>query len=432
MNSDDELGESSGDDNDIFSSDDELYNPDLFDEMDEINKRAGHIVVPYENGAIVWAGYSELPEYLQGHEYYLPSEIWHYSYLNNKWKKLITKGDFPNRCSGAGGCVLDDNFYVAAGFHRIIDEPEDLDDFAWEEIDRIEISNSLWSLNLRTLVWTKIEPGGLLPLSCDKTCLWAYDKKVYMFGGFGPPPSDDYVKVDNLFQYAPDEDAEVYMRGWSNQLLYYNKEDNKWVWPSFSGNAPSPRACHSAALVRDKVYIFGGRHGAYRLNDLYCLDMRSHTWTNILMPSDAPPIGRSWQTLTAVHTENAESYLILYGGFDNNKNALGDCWKLEVDAESPEWKRMEHLEQGPRLWHSSALINQNCIVVVGGLTNNILAPNNIRKLHAEKVLYLNVGPKSLLVHALEFISDHKEKYGEGIKELPSNLRTILENRCGGG
>jgi hypothetical protein len=84
-------------------------------------RRAGHIAVQYGEGALVWGGYSEVPAYLEGHEYYLPSEVWHYSYLKNTWKKLRTTGDVPNRCSGAGACLIDDSLFVAAGYHQVFD-----------------------------------------------------------------------------------------------------------------------------------------------------------------------------------------------------------------------------------------------------------------------------------------------------------------------
>ena len=64
--------------------------------------------------------------------------------------------------------------------------------------------------------------------------------------------------------------------------------------------------------------------------------------------------------------------------------------------------RCPHLEKGPRLWHAAAspepsqvdILEDYCpgsqitsiqVMVVGGLTNNILAPHYVEKEHAEKV-----------------------------------------------
>ena len=44
----------------------------------------------------------------------------------------------------------------------------------------VEISCSLWSLDLLTWVWTKLEPEGEPLLRCDKTACWSYEGKVYI------------------------------------------------------------------------------------------------------------------------------------------------------------------------------------------------------------------------------------------------------------
>nr|KAG5702549.1 hypothetical protein BaRGS_003709 [Batillaria attramentaria] len=39
------------------------------------------------------------------------------------------------------------------------------------------------------------------------------------------------------------------------------------------GEPPSPRSGHAGALLKDKVYIFGGQQRENVMNDLYCLDL---------------------------------------------------------------------------------------------------------------------------------------------------------------
>jgi len=72
-------------------------------------------------------------------------------------------------------------------------------------------------------------------------------------------------------------------------------------------------------------------------------------------------------------------------------------------------------------------------MVVGGLTNNILAPSYVLKEHAEKVLLLTVAPPSLLRLTLEFISSNRHLYSsQEVQELPSSLARILQLRCSSG
>ncbi|XP_023346001.1 kelch domain-containing protein 2 [Eurytemora carolleeae] len=407
---------------------------------DNVNRRVGHIGVAYEGGALVWAGYAEVPPFLEGHEYWPPGDVWHFSFYHNVWRKLTTKGDTPNRCSGAGGCILEDTLFIVAGFHQVFrtynrDSSESSDDDDQPpRYPRIEISNRIWSLNLRSLVWKKLTPGGIPPLACDKTSLWPYQDKVFLFGGFGTPHTQQsHGAVSRKFQFVEDEPFPgISRRGWSNQLVYYNSEKNRWVWPNFSGTPPSPRAAHSAAIISDKVYIFGGRHSENRLNDLHCLDLVSMTWTSLLLPSDSPPVGRSWQSLTPIYTGKPPGGLLLYGGFDKNMTALSDCWRMDFANEELSWVRQKQFEDGARLWHTAVPINQSTVIIVGGLTNNIQAPEYVTKHHAEKVLFLRVAPPSLLSLSLEFISNHQTLFKQHFRELPFNLRSILEIRASGG
>jgi hypothetical protein len=39
--------------------------------------------------------------------------------------------------------------------------------------------------------------------------------------------------------------------------------------PQTTGSPPPPRAAHTANIVGQKLYIFGGNNGSIRLNDLY-------------------------------------------------------------------------------------------------------------------------------------------------------------------
>ena len=87
---------------------------------------------------------------------------------------------------------------------------------------------------------------------CDKTACWSYGDKVYLFGGFGPPPPSirslqphlhlsippshflisKLEKQGSLYEFKEDPSTVVgygsYVRGWSNQLVAYNRTTNRW------------------------------------------------------------------------------------------------------------------------------------------------------------------------------------------------------------
>lgn len=444
---------------------------------DKVNQRAGHVAVSHKGRTLVWGGYME--NRVETDHYWSTSDIMIHHNLTKTWVSQRTTGDVPTKCSGAAACVLDDTLYIMAGFHRVPisikrlrkqmrreqegieedeednedndlaldyvddDEEEDDDDDESRMAMSVEISYSLWALDLLTWVWVKLEPEGEPPLRCDKTACWSYEDKVYMFGGFGPPPSIRKLETQrNLYQFVEDPSTVLayggYTRGWSNQLVVYNRTFNRWEWPHTTGTAPSPRAAHSATQVGSMAYVFGGRHMETRLNDLHCLDMTTLHWSLVIADTGTAlvrgvPVGRSWQSMTALETGKDEGGLLLYGGFDNNLAALGDCWRMDLAIQPNTWVRCQHLEKGPRLWHAAASPDSSQVLIIGGLTNNILAPTHIEKEHAKKVLTLTVGPPSLVILALEYISLNKHLFSrEEVQELPSNLARILKIRSSSG
>ena len=80
--------------------------------------------------------------------------------------------------------------YVVAGFHKVvvdirafrglpIDSSDDEDEASEEHwVPSVEISNSIWCLDLKSWLWTKLQPGGDPPLQCDKTAAWAFRDKA--------------------------------------------------------------------------------------------------------------------------------------------------------------------------------------------------------------------------------------------------------------
>lgn len=430
--------------------DDLRMEPPAFSREDNVNRRAGHVAVGYQGSVIVWGGYMENQE-LDGGDYWPTNEVWIYSSLTGSWRPQKTSGEAPSKCSGAAACVLDDSMYILAGFHKIVvnrrssrgrhllkdigyalsdsDTEDDEDDVLMQ---MVQISDCIWRLDLQTMVWEKLNPKGNGPLRCDKTSCWSYEGKIYLFGGFGPPP--DFTKNTSYhFSFVVDPSTEgEFPRGWSNQLVCYNSRTNKWEWPNANGRPPLPRAAHGVAVIEDAAFIFGGRHQDERLNDLHRLDLTTLTWSNLLPATDYPPIGRSWQVLVPVQTGNSSGGLLIYGGFANQEVTLSDCWKLDLDSNPLSWTRCKHWEDGPRLWHAAACADPGQILIIGGLTNNILAPSHVLKHHAEKVIHINTAPSSLLKICLDYVTKNKKILFNQFEDLPVKLQKIIEVRCSSG
>lgn len=53
-------------------------------------------------------------------------------------------------------------------------------------------------------------------------------------------------------------------------------DSREWVKARVNGTPPVPRHSHTATLVGNRIFIFGGWGGNWRLNDLWMLDTGTH------------------------------------------------------------------------------------------------------------------------------------------------------------
>ena len=101
---------------------------------------------------------------------------------------------------------------------------------------------------------------------------------------------------------------------------------------------------------------------------------------------------------------------------------------MDLSLNPVSWIRCRHLEQGRRLWHASVSLDEDQVIIVGGITNNILAPSYVLKHHATNTLQLKVAPSSLLKVCLEIVEKHLDHYKEDMEYLPINLKKIIQAR----
>lgn len=409
-----------------------------------VNERVGHVAVQYgDDSIIVWGGYSESIDENDANpdfKYWPPNEICLYNRLQRTWETVQTKGECPPFSSGSTGVVYHQEFYIFFGFFHYptpADVPDEDDPFIHGQLDKN--SNSAYVLDLNTLYWKKLSPKGIPPLKVDKLGAWIHGGKVYLFGGFGPPPppsSDDLpLYVSHLVDPSTAHWGQLRVRGWTNQLVVYDIATNSWEWPSVVGDIPSPRAAHACSVnSQGDAFVFGGRHGSQRLNDLFHLDLRSQPlkWT-LLHPIIANhmtnyPSGRSWHTMSLVD----EFTGILYGGYDNRANPLGDCWLVDlranVGAKTSRWTRLHHLEKGDLLWHCSVSLPEGQVCLIGGVTNDLLNRSDEPVHHPHKVNLLSVSPPPLLIVAMEAVVENYRALKRSVPHLPASLKVSVEER----
>ncbi|KAK5626874.1 hypothetical protein RRF57_002589 [Xylaria bambusicola] len=107
---------------------------------------------------------------------------------------------------------------------------------------------------------------------------------------------------------------------WFNDVWCYDPSTNKWSQLDCIGYIPSPREGHSAALIEDVMYIFGGRteEGA-DLGDLAAFRITSRRWYTFqnMGPTPSP---RSGHSMTAV----GKSIVVVGGEPSSATNQVND------------------------------------------------------------------------------------------------------------
>ncbi|XP_051130808.1 acyl-CoA-binding domain-containing protein 4-like isoform X1 [Andrographis paniculata] len=210
--------------------------------------------------------------------------------------------------------------------------------------------------------------------------------------------------------FLESQDKDVVSEGLEVVSVY-----DQWVSPPVSGKHPKARYEHGAAVIEDKMYIFGGNHNGRYLNDLQVLDMRSWSWSKVevqertdgmtspcaghsLIPWDGnkllsvgghsrdpsetlqvkvfdlptctwstlktygkPPISRGGHSVVHVGTT-----LVIFGGQDANRSLLNDLHIL--DLESMTWDEMDPVgvPPSPRSDHAAAVHADRYLLIFGG------------------------------------------------------------------
>ncbi|CAM4641617.1 unnamed protein product [Leuciscus chuanchicus] len=363
-------------------------------------ERSGHTAAADGQYLYVWGGYVSVAE----HEVFLPNdEIWLYDLETGLWVRHDMAGTIPPSLSGTCGCIVNGLLYIFGG---CCDDGQ---------------TNELYSVDLHdgTFSWKKVEPqSGSPPSPRDKLSCWVHKGRMIYFGGYGHKLLSE-VKDPKSFAVDEASWAEDIFWGWNNETHEFDPEKSRWTEPQTFGRAPAPRAAHASATIGSKGFVCGGRIKETRTCDVFCLDLNSWTWSEIVSCS-ASPSGRSWHTLTPV----SDSSLFLFGGLSEDCRPMSDGWMLNLETRG--WRRKEHQhEDKPRLWHSACPGRDSDVIVFGGSHDYILL---VDKGHCNDALVFQTQPYPLIRLCQDFIASHSSVFQSQILCLPPKLRRAVEKR----
>ncbi|DBA03229.1 TPA: hypothetical protein N0F65_011588 [Lagenidium giganteum] len=283
------------------------------------------------------------------------------------------------------------------------------------------------------MVWTAPKQAGEVPVKRSGHTFTfkstESETAIYMFGGCDhkspPGPNNDIYKVDINGGYtwskvipnstAPEDmppprwrhsailfnDRQIIIFGGfaaekrMNDLWVFDTELRVWEQPhanSFWEGVPQCRGAHSATMVGNKMYIFGGYggngYGRTDFNDLHAVDLRTWKWEEIQTEGERPEVRSGHQTCLV------RDQLFVIGGWNSFKqfNDLFVCdlktntWSaLQVKLPSPTWNHACVSVQAVPHWK---------IFMFGGNSGDLAESGTAQGTYLNNVMVLDTGSMS--------------------------------------
>jgi uncharacterized protein (TIGR03437 family) len=208
--------------------------------------------------------------------------------------------------------------------------------------------NDVWSYNLRTQLWTRLNPTGVAPAPrLGHTSVFDTARnRLVVFGGQA--------------------------RGFFSDVWALDLSSNTWRQLSAEGTGPSTRYGHSAIYDPrgDRMIITHGFTSAGRFDDTWAFDFNTNTWTN-LNPQGAKPLRRCLQHAAY---DTLRHRLLLYGGCSSGSGPCpqADLWAL--DLETNRWTLLAEVSMPAGRQHNGLAYDEakGRLVIHGGQSVQLL------------------------------------------------------------
>ena len=145
---------------------------------------------------------------------------------------------------------------------------------------------------------------------CGHTC-HAVGTELLVFGGMGNVGEGSIFFNDLLL-------ITLQVSG-----LGHNEQQKHYTWRTVraSGTPPCPRYCHSSAISKDQMFIFGGWDLESFYGDLHVYNRLSNTWSEVQTTGSIPrPCCQLASTHFTGSMTSGKGYLLLFGGCYRSNN----------------------------------------------------------------------------------------------------------------
>ncbi|KAM0950662.1 putative protein-serine/threonine phosphatase [Dioscorea sansibarensis] len=205
------------------------------------------------------------------------------------------------------------------------------------------VTNSVHSYDVRSGIWTKIQPAGEPPSPRAAHAAAAVGTMVVFQGGIGPAGHS----TDDLY------------------VLDLTNDKYKWHRLVVQGAGPGPRYGHAMDLVAQRYLVtVSGNDGKRVLSDAWALDtaQKPYRWQK-LNPEGDKPSARMYATASA----RSDGMLLLCGGRDHSGVPLSDAYGLLMHTNGQwEWNLAPGVSPSPRYQHAAVFVGAR-LHVTGGV-----------------------------------------------------------------
>ena len=241
---------------------------------------------------------------------------------------------------------------------------------------------------------------------------WEHGGNFWIFGGQGPPPH-----VHHLMDYGD------FNGSCNNQLLQFNIVLREWKNIHCFGAIPAPRKQHASTIVGDTVWLYGGRQKgphAPLFDDLYQLDLHTHSWTMIKTGETKPP-GCHRCMFNAV----SGSQLILHGGRIAHAGGYYPICTWILDLPSCTWKRHKPSEPHRQANQNPGTSGLNKdVIIIGGISPDSRAASG-HYYTTKDGCHVMLEPKCLQQLAMRAVFEHGAEL-PWKEHLPKKLIKLMD------
>jgi hypothetical protein len=172
-----------------------------------------------------------------------------------------------------------------------------------------------------------------------------------------------------------------------NDVYVFSVNCGEWQRISCSGSIPPPRSGHSATLIGNRMFIFGGGDPSTGLwNDLYALKLETFTWEFY------PTFGFVCPSPRAGHSATVSGRkLVVFGGGDSVQ-VFNDLYVLDTETRLWHVPEVGGSAPSPRAAHSAVRFGKKIFIFGGSDTQALL--NSVAVLSRERARTLSLWPNS--------------------------------------